>query len=331
MSPSNSPLVSIVTPFYNTAGYLEECIQSVLAQTYTNWEYILVDNKSSDGSYEIAKRYARQDKRIRLHSQDVFLNQLDNYNNSLERISPKSKYCKVVQADDLIFPHCLKEMVELAEAHPRVGIVSSYFMNGTDICNVGLPYGKSVMAGAEPCRRYLLDQTCLFGTPTVVLVRSEIVRTQHPFYPPESSMGDIEACLPALRDWEFGFIHQVLSFARTHPDSISAKWVEHQPYVLGHLIILEKYGRDYLTPEEFDRTKREAERQYLRLLACATLRGRPKAFWDYHRQYSTRLEHRVTTIRLVPYMFGALVNWVANPLRTASMIAQARQRRPSST
>src|SRR4051794_20650137 len=60
------PLVSIVTPFHNTAPYLEECIRSVLAQTYTNYEYLLVDNASTDDGGEIAARYAEKDARIRV-------------------------------------------------------------------------------------------------------------------------------------------------------------------------------------------------------------------------------------------------------------------------
>ena len=62
---SDQPLVSVVTPFYNTADYLRECIESVLAQTYTRFEYILVDNQSTDGSAEIAAEYSKRDSRIR--------------------------------------------------------------------------------------------------------------------------------------------------------------------------------------------------------------------------------------------------------------------------
>ena len=55
MSDPAEPAVSIVTPFYNTADYLEECIQSVLAQTYENWELIIVDDYSTDRSLEICE------------------------------------------------------------------------------------------------------------------------------------------------------------------------------------------------------------------------------------------------------------------------------------
>ena len=61
MSPAASPLVSIVTPVYNGEAYLEECIESVLAQTYTHWEYIIVNNCSTDNTLDIARRYESKD------------------------------------------------------------------------------------------------------------------------------------------------------------------------------------------------------------------------------------------------------------------------------
>jgi len=62
----STPLVSIITPFYNTERYLAECIESVLAQTYRNWEYILVNNQSTDISRSIAEHYVAIDARLRL-------------------------------------------------------------------------------------------------------------------------------------------------------------------------------------------------------------------------------------------------------------------------
>ena len=56
---TSHPFVSIVSPVYNEAEYLAECIDSVLAQTYQNWDYTIVDNCSTDGSVEIAQRYAK--------------------------------------------------------------------------------------------------------------------------------------------------------------------------------------------------------------------------------------------------------------------------------
>ena len=58
------PMISVLTPVYNGERYLAECIESVRAQTFTDWEYIIVDNCSEDGSADLAERYAATDERI---------------------------------------------------------------------------------------------------------------------------------------------------------------------------------------------------------------------------------------------------------------------------
>ena len=70
MSTSKQPLVSVVTPVYNGATDLAQCIESVLAQTFPHWEYIIVNNHSTDGTLEIAERFARMDERIHVYSNE---------------------------------------------------------------------------------------------------------------------------------------------------------------------------------------------------------------------------------------------------------------------
>ncbi|GAG60222.1 unnamed protein product, partial [marine sediment metagenome] len=61
------PLISILTPFKNTAEFLQECLESIVKQTYTNWELIIIDDNSTDLSSEIVSTYAEKDSRIKLH------------------------------------------------------------------------------------------------------------------------------------------------------------------------------------------------------------------------------------------------------------------------
>src|SRR5579864_5002889 len=117
------PVVSVVTPFYNSATYLAACIQSVLAQTHQDFEYLLVNNMSTDGSREIAARYSAQDSRLRLIDNQAFVGQVENYNGALAQIDATSQYVKIVQADDAIYPECLARMVELAEREAGIGLV----------------------------------------------------------------------------------------------------------------------------------------------------------------------------------------------------------------
>src|SRR5438445_11379449 len=104
MSAQDGPLVSVMTPVYNGASYLKECIDSVLAQSYSNWNYTIVNNCSNDETAQIAEEYTRKDKRIRLHNNTDFLDIIANHNKAFSLISPESKYCKVVSADDWLLP-----------------------------------------------------------------------------------------------------------------------------------------------------------------------------------------------------------------------------------
>src|SRR4030067_1311700 len=115
MNNTHDPLVSVVTPVYNGEKYLAECIESVSAQTYKNWEYARVNNCSTDRTREIAERYASMDNRINVYTYEEFVDVIQSHNRALRLISPHSKYCKVVEADDWLFPECVERMVELAE------------------------------------------------------------------------------------------------------------------------------------------------------------------------------------------------------------------------
>lgn len=67
---NNNQLVSVITPAYNCEKYIEECIESVLNQTYNNWEMIIVNDKSSDNTQSIIESYVEKDSRIRLFNQE---------------------------------------------------------------------------------------------------------------------------------------------------------------------------------------------------------------------------------------------------------------------
>ena len=91
----------------------------MLRQSYANYEYIIVNNCSTDRSLD-ARAELREERPgvIRVVDYDVFVSQSQHYNRALQLISGKSKYCKMVQADDWIFPECLSKMTALAETKP---------------------------------------------------------------------------------------------------------------------------------------------------------------------------------------------------------------------
>lgn len=104
-------LISIIVPVYNTEKYLDQCIQSVLAQTYTNWELLLVDDGSTDSSGAICDKYAKQDPRLRVfHKENGGVSSARN----LGLDNAKGEWITFVDADDCIERNMLKEMLSQA-------------------------------------------------------------------------------------------------------------------------------------------------------------------------------------------------------------------------
>jgi glycosyltransferase involved in cell wall biosynthesis len=323
------PLVSVVTPFHNTAHYLAECIESVLAQTYARFEYILVDNCSSDGSAEIAETYARRDPRIRLIRRSQLLSQVQNYNSALAEIAGDSQYCKIVQADDFIFPECLRLMVQAFAQSESIGLVSSYDIKGNMIRGSGFPFRTPMLSGREMARLYLRTGIFVFGSPTTVMYRSTLIRNQRPFYDEARLHEDSEKCMQILEHWDFGFVHQVLSCLRVDKESISSAVRAFHPYVLDRYILVQRYAPLFLEAAEATALKRETKREYYRVLAGAAIRFRKPAFWRYHEDGLKTLGQTPDWLQLALQLVRELFWMAANPGTTASRALRSFKRRTS--
>ncbi|HJZ64168.1 MAG TPA: glycosyltransferase family 2 protein [Candidatus Acidoferrum sp.] len=323
MIDKKQPLVSVVTPVYNGEGYLADCIESVLAQTYPNWEYIIVDNCSTDRTPKIIDRYAKANPRIRVHRNEKLLDIISNHNKAFSLISSEAKYCKVVSADDWLFSECITKMVDLAEAKPSVGIVGSYQLSGvgTDWRNwrikwAGLPYPSSVIPGHQICRLWLMNGPYVFGTPTSILYRADLVRKEQLFYPNSTAEADTSACLKNLRNSDFGFVHQVLSYERVHQAQITATSKNLNAYLSSQIGDLIEYGQWYLTAEELAWRLKKMIADYYKFLAVSAFSLREKKFWDYHIKRLKEIGYPFQPVRLVLAMVANLVDLLLNPKRT---------------
>jgi glycosyltransferase involved in cell wall biosynthesis len=327
MDDPTQPLVSIVTPVFNGADYLAECIESVLAQTHRNWEYTIVNNCSTDDSLAIAQSYAARDSRIRVHNNSAFLRVIPNHNLALRQISPASKYCKMIFADDWMFSECVERMVAVAEEHPSVGIVGAYGLQGSKIVCAGLPYPSTVISGRELGRRQLLGNPSLyvFGTPTSLLFRSELVRSQDPFFNECNLHADSEKCYELLTKCDFGFVHQVLTFVRERPESLSSFSARLNTVQAGVLHAVLTYGPDYLSQEEFQRVRRESIAWYYRFLAAnAVLWRRDEEFWRFHKRKLTEAGVGYSRTRLAKAVLVRLVDVALNPKRSIERMFELR-------
>jgi len=275
------PFVSIITPVFNGEKYLQECIESVIAQTYSNWEYIIVDNCSRDRTSAIARHYAEKDSRIRVHENREFLPAIANHNHALRLTSPNSKYCKLIFADDWLFANCLELMVNLAEAYPSIGILNSYSLEGSEVMWAGLPYPSHIRKGRDVCKERLLGGPYVFGAGTSQMYRSEIVRSVHSFFNESNPHCDSEICFKHLAEWDFGFIHQILSYRRPlRPESLTTKCNQLNTLLAMTFYELMVYGQTYLTPEEQEHAREEKSEEYYSALAGYVLEGGEA--WQFH-------------------------------------------------
>ena len=322
MNGSAPPLVSIVTPVYNCGDYLVRCIESVRSQTYTNWEYIIVNNCSTDRSAEIALEYTREDPRIRLYENKEFLRVIPNHNSAIRMISSESKYCKMVFADDLLFPECLEKMVGLAELHPSVGIVGSYGLRGSNVIWTGLPYPQQVFIGAEMCRRLFLDRLYVFGTPHSLLYRADLVRGRNPFFNESNLHADSEVCCALLKGCDFGFIHQVLTVTTERPESLLQFSFDLNTLIAGKLYELVVYGRDYLNSEEYESCVNKRVAEYYRFLANSVGSRTDKRFWQFHRQKLAAARIEYSRFRLFSALLGRIIGGLMCPKETAARLGR---------
>lgn len=113
-----TPRISIGLPVFNGENYLAETLDSILAQTYSDFELIISDNASTDGTQEICGAYAARDARVRYHRNEENLGAANNFNRVFELSS--GEYFKWAAHDDLYAPEYLQRCIEILDCEPEV-------------------------------------------------------------------------------------------------------------------------------------------------------------------------------------------------------------------
>jgi glycosyltransferase involved in cell wall biosynthesis len=312
---SHQPHVTIITPVYNGEAYLAECIESVIAQHYTNWDYVIVNNCSTDKTLDIATRYAEREPRIRIVNNSIFVDVVANHNIGFAELSPDSKYCKIVSADDWIYPECLERLVANAEKYPSVGIVGCYGVTNRGIRAYDVPLEKEMFSGQSICRMHLLGLQIL-SAPTTVLYRADLIRTHQPFHAASVPSADIHAYFGALQHSDFGFVHQILYFERLHDESVSSTLEKYNSFLVDRLDYVITYGSIFLETHERDSRLEALLTIYYDYLADRAIHFAGRGFWKYHRSRLAGLGHPINTVRLAGAVSLRVLRLLANPQRT---------------
>ena len=162
-----TPKVSVLVITYNYAHFLEACIESVLNQTFTDFELIISDNNSTDNTAEIVQKYL-QDERVIYHKNAINVGVAGNWNTCLKLA--KGEYLKFLCADDKFDKFLLEKFISITEKHPDVALVTCFkeaFGDTTGLITMPL---KNWHSGQEIIN-YTLNTYGWLGEPSVVMIK----------------------------------------------------------------------------------------------------------------------------------------------------------------
>ena len=159
------PAVSVLVTVYNRKAYISACLDSILASTWQDFEVVVVDDGSTDGSVAVAESYAARHPRIRFFRNEKNLGDYPNRMRAAELA--QGKYLKYVDADDLIYPHSLAIMVEAMEAYPEAALGLSHSLPEDE-----LPY-PWLLSPEKSWRKQFLGRGCLSCGPSGAILRRD--------------------------------------------------------------------------------------------------------------------------------------------------------------
>lgn len=286
----------MITPVYNGARHIDECIRSVRAQSYANWVHIVADNASTDDTVARATAAADGDERVRVLTDEHHVDMMASWNRALSLAPPEAEWIKVVFGDDTLFPDCLARMTA-AGADPEVVMVAGYRKEGVRLFPQGIPLTETRVDGREVARRILLDTVDMVGYPTHVMLRAERVRAMGFRFdevpwppglpdPPVAWAIDKDPLIGLLVQGDLAFVHGLLTHQRSTDDGGTATTVRLRMHLPGDLALLLRCGPEVLGPEGCARHARTLVRRYSMLLAKQAVKARPlrdPEFRRYHR------------------------------------------------
>ena len=215
---STSLKVTVQIPVYNGEKYLKECLESILNQSFTDFECLIIDDGSSDGSAAVIESF--RDPRVR------FVRNERNMGISLTRNRgfdlARGEYIALMDCDDVCPPERLARQVAFMDAHPEVGICGSWVQEM-------YPDGQMIK---EQLRRYPQDdapirrmmmQDCPLWNPSLML-RKSMVRQHRLYYNPDFKLGeDFDLVVRAAAVTQLANIPEALLYYRRHENQISTR------------------------------------------------------------------------------------------------------------
>jgi glycosyltransferase involved in cell wall biosynthesis len=220
---SAAPKISVAIPVYNSARYLPECLDSILAQDFRDFEILISDDGSTDGSLEIIKSYAQKDARIRWWQNEKNLGLTGNHNAVMR--AARGEFIKFVHQDDKILqPSAFAKVLEPLERDASVSLVgaASELINSKSQALAVRNYFQKTrtLDGKDVIVKCLEENKNILGEPSLVMFRrSHAARGFDPRY---RQIVDMEFWFHLLEQGRFAYVAEPLFGFRVHPQQASA-------------------------------------------------------------------------------------------------------------
>lgn len=248
--------VSVCLPTYNCAPYVAEAIESVLGQSYSDFELIIIDNCSTDDTRQIVGTYADRDSRVRLLKNPQNIGMVNNWNRCLQEA--QGEYIKFLFGDDLLSSSsALQKMVSVLDKDRSLALVASarfVIDSGSTIVKLLSRYGNRdiIMPGTDVVRDCLLEQRNFIGEPSVVLFRRE--QGKRGFDGRYRQFVDLEMWMHLLEQGAFAYLHEPLCSFRTHDRQATAENLDANVHIDDQVLLAEVYAhRPYLSFSSWER------------------------------------------------------------------------------
>jgi glycosyltransferase involved in cell wall biosynthesis len=220
---SDHPRVSVLVPVYNGEKYLAACLDSILAQDFTEMEILIADDGSTDGSRELIQHYAEKDRRIRWWRNPTNLGLAGNFNCCLR--AARNDYIKYVLQDDLLLdPSAIRQMVQALDADPAVSLVGSashVIDDQSDRLEVRNNFRRAgIMDGKAAILHCLSRNGNLIGEPSVVMFRRE--QAARGFDERYRQLIDLDFWFHLLEQGRFAYLAGPLCAFRQHHEQQTA-------------------------------------------------------------------------------------------------------------
>ena len=207
---------------YNNNQYLAESIDSVLAQSFNDFEFIIVDDGSTDGASETLEKYASNDKRIILIKNETNIGLVKSLNNALKTAT--GEYIARMDGDDICFPDRFQKQVEYLDKNQDITLVYSDTLlidkDSNDICRSYRPSSVEKVLYNLEISNYITHPTVMF--------RRTIIIALGGYNESCKNVEDLDLWI-RMRDsgYSFGYINKILLKYRINPDSVQKKDGDH--------------------------------------------------------------------------------------------------------